>query len=108
MRIAICGSDDFEDYERLEEKCDKITSKLREIIVLTLYKPGAEAMARLWATKRRYVYRNFHPDIYRREANYGEAIEEMLKEAQLVICFGSSDDITEAAEELGIPVRRLK
>lgn len=112
MKIAICGSEDFDNYELLEEKCDKITSKLREIIVLTLGKGAmkheAERTAREWAAKRRYVMRIFHGDKLRTGWSWEKAIEEMLDEAKLVICFGECDEVTEAAEERGIPIRRFK
>lgn len=111
MRIAICGSPDFDDYDLLEKKCDAITSKLREIVVLTIVQGtlqhDAERTARKWATKRKYVMRNFHVD-GRDKQGEAKAIAEMLDEAQLIICFGESEGITEPAEDRGIAIRRIK
>lgn len=54
MRIIICGSRGFNDYNYLEKRMDKLTRKLKEVVVVSGHARGADQLGEKWAYKNQY------------------------------------------------------
>lgn len=59
FRVIICGSREFDDYEFLRDKCDKILSRkaadpTEEIVIVSGCAKGADALGERYASERGY------------------------------------------------------
>jgi hypothetical protein len=59
FRVIICGSREFDDYEFLRDKCDKILSRkaadpTEEIVIVSGCAKGADTLGERYASERGY------------------------------------------------------
>ncbi len=89
-RIIICGGRDFNDYERLKERCDYLMQFLRksDIIILCGKARGADTLGERYALENN-IKIEYYPadwDKYGKSAGYIRN-KEMVDNATSAICF---------------------
>lgn len=106
MKIIIAGGRDFNDYDMLCRRVDKILSRQTEIEIVSGRAKGADQLGERYAKERGYIIKMFPADwnTHRKAAGYIRNIE-MANYADAVIVFwdkyskGSKHMIDIAREE---------
>lgn len=62
MKIIIAGGRDFDDYDLLCRKADKILSQQQEVEIVSGGAEGADKLGELYAEERGYPVKRFIPD----------------------------------------------
>lgn len=104
MRIIIAGSRTFDNYALLERTMDKLTFKLKKVIVLSGTADGADALGERWAlSKIGRVLMRYHPDWEKHGKSAGAVRNaEMVANAEALVAFwdgkspGTKDVISKA------------
>jgi hypothetical protein len=88
MKIIIAGGRDFNDYNLLCQKVDKILSKQNEIEIVSGTAKGADKLGERYAEERGYKIKRFIPDwnFLGKSAGYIRN-EEMAQYADALIVF---------------------
>lgn len=103
MRIIVAGSRTFDDYALLEKTMDRLTRKLKTVIVLNGGAEGADRLGEKWAFSRWHTVMNYFADWEK----YGKAAgairnQEMVANADALCAFwdgkspGTKDVIAKA------------
>ena len=113
MKIIIAGGRDFDDFDFLCEKVDKILSRQQEIEIVSGCARGADKLGERYAELRGYPVKRFPADW----GNHGRAAgyirnEEMAEYSDALIAFwdGKSkgtQHMIRIAEEQGLKTRIL-
>jgi len=113
MKIIIAGGRDFNDYELLKEKCDKIVSGLTSVEIVSGMARGADALGVRYAKERDFVYHPFPADWNTQGKRAGMLRNiDMAKFSDGLIAFwdGKSKGtkhMIETAEEMGLKIRTV-
>ncbi len=92
MRVVIAGSRDFDNYELLKQKMDKILSKRiannEEIIIISGTAKGADKLGERYAKERGFKIERYPADWnkFGKRAGYLRN-EQMAKVADACVCF---------------------
>ncbi len=88
MKIIIAGSRSFRNYDRLAKDMDKITSKLKEVTIISGAAQGADTLGERWAAERNHavIRKPAEWDRYGRAAGYRRN-EEMAALADALVAF---------------------
>ena len=62
MKVIIAGGRDFNRYDLLKTKCDRILSKTKDVIIVTGGAKGADKLGKLYAIENKLEYQTFIPD----------------------------------------------
>lgn len=96
FRVIICGSREFDDYEFLRDKCDKILSRkaadpTEEIVIVSGCAKGADTLGERYASERGYQVLRYPAqwDKYGKSAGYRRN-REMAEVSNACIAFLSS------------------
>lgn len=88
MKVIIAGSRDFNDYELLKNKCDKILSQQSEIEIISGTAKGADTLGEKYAKEKGYVITKFPADWENKGNSAGYLRnEQMAKYADTLIAF---------------------
>ena len=112
MKVIIAGGRDFNDYDLLKKKCDKILSEIKEdIIIVSGGAKGADSLGERYANERGFGIDYFIPDWNK----YGRAAgmlrnAEMSKHADAAIIFWDqksrgSKNMIELSKKEGLKLR---
>lgn len=111
MKIIIAGSRTFDDFALLEKTMDRLTRKLKKVIVLSGTAEGADALGEKWAYSRWHTVMRYHPE-WDRHGKKAGAIRnaEMVKDADGLIAFWDGEspgtaDVLCKARRKGIKVK---
>lgn len=121
FRVIICGSREFDDYEFLREKCDKILSRKaadpnEEIVVVSGCARGADTLGERYAAERGYQVLRYPAqwDKYGKSAGYRRN-KEMAEVSNACIAFLSSTaenrgtkNMISVASKMNLLVREVK
>lgn len=88
LRVIIAGGRDFDNYEHLCNKCNKVLSEQTEVQIVCGTARGADTLGEKYGKERGIEIKYFKPDW----DNLGKAAgyirnEEMAKNADALICF---------------------
>lgn len=115
MKIIIAGGRDFEDYNLLKEKCDKILSTINEkIIIVSGCAKGADMMGEKYANDLGHQIVYFSPNWRLYGSRAGPVRNrEMVEYADSLILFWNgvnkdSVDMLEKAKEKNLSIRVIK
>lgn len=88
MKVIIAGGRDFNDYDLLCRKADKILSKQSEIEIVSGTAKGADKLGECYAVERGYPVKRFIPDwnFFGKKAGFIRN-EEMGEYADALILF---------------------
>lgn len=104
MTLLVCGGRDYADEEFVFRTLDEINAKHKVSRVVTGDAPGADSIARRWATERGVDYRGYPAQwsLYGRRSAGPIRNRQMLKEEhpQMVVAFpggkGTADMLKQA------------
>lgn len=114
-KVIIAGGRDFNNYELLKEKCDKILSSIDDrIMIVSGCSLGADSLGERYANEREYLLA-YYPVNWRLYGAGGGPVRnrEMVDYADALIAFwdekskGTAHTIR-LAEKKGIPTRVIK
>lgn len=124
--IIIAGSRGFEDYDLLQQKCDKIVDKIkdtRNIIIRSGGAKGADKFGEKYARKRGFKVQRFIPDwrpngVYdnsaghKRNREMADGNDEYPAEAHALIAFwdfksNGTKGMIDYAKKKGMQVRKI-
>lgn len=88
MKVIIAGGREFNNYELLKKKCDKILINQNEIEIVSGTARGADKLGERYATEKNYSLKKFPAnwDLYKKSAGY-KRNEEMAQYADALIAF---------------------
>jgi len=88
MKVIIAGGRDFQDYDLLCKKLDKILSKQTEIEIVSGAAKGADKLGERYAEERGYPIKRFIPDwgLYNKAAGFIRNVD-MVEYADALILF---------------------
>lgn len=121
FRVIICGSREFDDYELLRDKCDKILSRKaadpnEEIVIVSGCARGADTLGERYAAERGYQVLRYPAqwEKYGKSAGYRRN-KEMAEVANACIAFLSSTsenrgtkNMISVASKMNLLVREVK
>lgn len=119
FRCLVIGSRTFDDYNRLEEVLDYLLKNQLQIEIISGGAKGADTLARQYAIKKGYLYKEFPADwnTYGKKAGYirnkqmCEYISQYAKYGMIAFWDGESrgtkQDI-DLAKEMKIPYKIIK
>ena len=112
-RVAFTGGAECNDHERIWNALDKVRAKHPDMVLLHGGSPkGAERIAACWADNRKVAQVVFKPDWARHQNAAPFKRNDRMLEAMPVgiVAFpgnGVSENLTDKARKLGIPVLRF-
>jgi hypothetical protein len=111
MKVIIAGGRDFDDYDLLCEKCDKILSRQTEIEIVSGRARGADQLGERYAKERNYPIKMFAADWnrYGKRAGYIRN-EDMANYGDGLILFWNgiskgSEHMLNTAKEWNLKIR---
>jgi hypothetical protein len=111
MKVIIAGGRDFDDYDLLCEKCDKILSRQTEIEIVSGRVRGADQLGERYAKERNYPIKMFAADWnrYGKRAGYIRN-EDMANYGDGLILFWNgiskgSEHMLNTAKEWNLKIR---
>lgn len=121
FRVIICGSREFDDYEFLRDKCDKILSRktadpTEEIVIVSGCAKGADTLGERYASERGYQVLRYPAqwDKYGKSAGYRRN-KEMAEVSNACIAFLSltsenrgTKNMISTALKMNLLVREVK
>lgn len=114
MRVIIAGGRDFDDYDLLSQKCDRILKFVEDVEVVSGTARGADRLGERYAKERGFKVTQFTADwwYYGKSAGYVRN-KEMAKYADALIAFhdGSSrgtQHMINLAKSYGLKIRIVK
>ena len=88
MKVVIAGGREFNDYDLLREKCDKILSAQTDIEVVSGTARGADKLGERYAEEKGYPIQKFPADWKKYDKGAGSIRnEQMAKYADALIAF---------------------
>lgn len=88
MKVIIAGSRDFNDYDLLKSKCDKILSQQTNIEIVSGTAKGADTLGERYAEEKGYKLTKFSADWENKGNSAGYLRnEQMAKYADTLIAF---------------------
>jgi len=111
MKVIIAGGRDFNDYDLLCEKCDKILSRQTEIEIVSGRARGADQLGERFAKERGYPIKMFAADWakFGKQAGYLRNIE-MAEYGDALIAFWNQESkgtehMIDIAKEKSLKIR---
>lgn len=117
MRVIVCGTRTFDDWELLRDTLDRLTAKLTEVLVVVGDAKGADKLAFEWAMLRKHTCRRHYADWDKHGKKAGmirnaEMIEDAGPKAAVIAFWdgkskGTKDTI-DRARKAGLKVRVVR
>jgi YspA, cpYpsA-related SLOG family len=114
MKVIIAGSRNFNNYELLKEKCDKILSEQKDVEIVCGMAKGADLLGKQYQEEKGYQLKEFPAewDKFGKSAGYIRN-EEMAKYSDSLIAFwdGKSKGtkhMIDLAEKYKLKIRIIK
>jgi len=114
MKVIIAGGRDFNDYDLLCRKADKILSRQSEIEIVSGTARGADKLGERYAIEHGYLIKRFIPDwnYFGKKAGFIRN-EEMAEYADALICFWNgkskgAEHMINIAREKELKIRIIK
>ena len=111
--VAVTGGKDYQDHAKIWATLDKVLKKHPDMVLIHGGAPGAERIAAQWAEARERPQIVFKPDwnAHKKAAPFrrNDKILDLLPAG--VVAFpgsGISENLTDKAEQMGIPVMRVR
>ena len=111
MKVIIAGGRDFDNYDLLCQKVDKILSRQSEIEIVSGTAKGADKLGERYATERGYPIKRFPADWgqYEKRAGYSRN-EDMAEYSDALIAFWNNKSkgtkhMIDIAKQEGLLVR---
>lgn len=114
VRVIIAGSRGFQDFNLLEQKCDKILKNFKEVEIVSGGARGADALGEKYAQNRGFSLKLFPADwnSYRKSAGHIRNAQ-MAEYGDYLILFWDgvskgSEDMLALARKKGLKIRVIR
>lgn len=111
MKVIIAGGRDFDNYDLLFQKCDKLLSRQNEIEIVSGCAKGADKLGEKYANEKGYKIKRFPADwnLHGKSAGYIRN-KEMADYADALIAFWNGQSkgtkhMIEIAKQCGLKVK---